>query len=374
MTHRAIRSFIAAALLALLPCAALGDELTLPSGLAAVEEEAFMGCRTVTSLTLPEGVTALGDRAFYGCGALVRVKLPASLGEIGGEVFDQCGEALYFECEPGSDAAGWARRSGYDWSAGTVCRAFLVAQTYEDTDFALRGTVTDREAMFGCLSSFGGTAYAITSAENLSVTELLDGIADAFSGATQDDISLLYYSGHGEQGGYLLGGDLALLSPGRLRQALDAVPGRKVVVIDACYSGALITARSAGKSDEDAADQFVQSFARVFSQRSRGALSSGDYYVIVACGEEEESLEGYIYPGVPGARRMGYFTYSLCRGLGWDGVYSVANKLFADVNGDGVATIQEAFAFAYDRALAKNDGQHAVVYPENCTEFSPFRM
>lgn len=70
---------------------------------------------------------------------------------------------------------------------------------------------------------------------------------------------------------------------------------------------------------------------------------------------------------------MSYFSYCLCRGCGWDGASMRACDLYTDVNRDHAVTIQEAFSYAYDSALLCNANRHALVFPADCTYFSPFR-
>ena len=71
-------------------------------------------------------------------------------------------------------------------------------------------------------------------------------VADAFRRAKDEDTSLVYLSTHGilQDGQMTLllsdGTDEERLSPEALRQALDSVPGRKVLILDACHSGAVI--------------------------------------------------------------------------------------------------------------------------------------
>ena len=71
-------------------------------------------------------------------------------------------------------------------------------------------------------------------------------VADAFRRAKDADTSLVYLSTHGllQDGQMTLllsdGTDEERLAPEALRQALDRVPGRKVLILDACHSGAVI--------------------------------------------------------------------------------------------------------------------------------------
>ena len=74
--------------------------------------------------------------------------------------------------------------------------------------------------------------------------------ADTFRDAKQADTSLIYLSTHGvlkteaeEQQMYLLlsdGTEEEALSPETLRNTLAKIPGRKILILDACHSGAVI--------------------------------------------------------------------------------------------------------------------------------------
>ena len=97
------------------------------------------------------------------------------------------------------------------------------------------------------LSHMTGTPFTgrITRRTNLTSAEILAAIPVAFAGAQEGDLSLFYYAGHGKHGGQLLGTDALdddslLITPLMLRQALDQIPGTKLVIIDACYSGGII--------------------------------------------------------------------------------------------------------------------------------------
>ena len=73
-------------------------------------------------------------------------------------------------------------------------------------------------------------------------------ISDAFSAAAEDDLSILYLCTHGmlssdDQAVYLLLGDgqtESMLTGGELYDMVAGIQGEKLLIIDACYSGALI--------------------------------------------------------------------------------------------------------------------------------------
>lgn len=66
------------------------QQVILPSSLQSVGQEAFRGCRRLTSVTMEEGLTKLGHSMFKDCVALSKLTFPASLQEISEFAFDGC--------------------------------------------------------------------------------------------------------------------------------------------------------------------------------------------------------------------------------------------------------------------------------------------
>ncbi|MBQ8162297.1 MAG: caspase family protein [Clostridia bacterium] len=375
---RTLRIILLIALVAFFLSPAYADTLVLPASLSSVSEEAFSMCDSVDVLVLPEGVRAIGDRAFFGCSNLAKVVLPESLEAIGGDAFANCPASMLFVCPTGSPAEAWARQSGFDWSAGTVCRALVIGQDYAGTDAALYGPPNDRTAMVNCLKHLDEMDYLVEEKINLTGNGILEAIGSTFSGATEQDISLFYYSGHGNSSGSLIGSDYRPVTPARLRAALDQIPGRKVVIVDTCHAGYLLDTEPLKEKsrvgDIQSPDAFVQSFLGAFSLRSRGTPPGGAYYMMVSCQAWEDSVEGYIGAGERG-KTMGLFTYALCKGLGWDGVADAVTDRAADKNADRVVSFKEAFVYARDLAAEWNVEQNAGIQPQTAASdaFSPFR-
>ena len=89
-------------------------------------------------------------------------------------------------------------------------------------------------------------------------------VRSTFREANEADTALIYLSTHGilydmqgQQRVYLLlsdGEEEDRLGPGRIRMILDRIPGRKVLILDACHSGAMIGCGGEGHNwfeDED---------------------------------------------------------------------------------------------------------------------------
>ncbi|MBR7054826.1 MAG: leucine-rich repeat protein [Prevotella sp.] len=64
-------------------------ELQYFTGLTAIGESEFEGCRLLEGITIPSQVTAIGDRAFHGCFSFAIVSIPAAVTSIGTDVFEE---------------------------------------------------------------------------------------------------------------------------------------------------------------------------------------------------------------------------------------------------------------------------------------------
>ena len=365
-----IRIFLALLMcLAVLPPAG-AEVLLLPEGLLKIEEESFAGCETLTGVVIGEGARSIGDRAFSGCSSLLEAAVPDSVKDIGEDCFEGCSEALLLNCAPGSAALDYARSGGFDYDAETVCRALVVGQSYIGTGYELVGPTNDVVAVEDCLSAQKRRPFEVTQLNNLTAAELLACTADVFAGATDRDISLFYYSGHAQDRGDLLGTDGCSVEPAELRAVLDDVPGRKIVIIDACYSGWWVPDTAAACSDEmTQGGNFTDGFMLGFLGRAR---SVGDYCVIAAARSYEESWEKPITSGSQ-KKTMGCFTYSFCTGCGWDGVAGCAVDQAADKNDDGAVSVAEAYEYAYAKTVGMYMGQHPQTNAADCRSFAPFR-
>ncbi|MBR3098692.1 MAG: caspase family protein [Clostridia bacterium] len=363
--NKALSLVLALVLFLSLSSSALGAGIKLPAGLTKLEDEVFYGCASVTDVTVPSGVKSIGTNVFKKTAANVWIK--------------------------GSKGSPMLKllKGGFDIKAGTKYRALLIAQAYKGTVNELDGPPYDVANMKKTLAEFTGTPFVCTVRQDLTADGIRSAILNTFSAATQYDVSLFYYSGHGvDSTGDLVGTDTGsyygYVSPSELRSILDQVPGRKIVIVDACYSGNMLDYIKANGGGSGFAGAFASAFrdptpAANFTEEENAAAYS-KYYVMAACTAYETSSEVGSYSYSTGSYNyFGVFTYALLRGLGYDARAKAFCSRYADANGDGKITFGEAFAYARDETVRFEDEYLSRVpqtpqsnLPSNNT-YCPFR-
>ena len=146
---------------------------------------------------LPENLITIEEDAFAGTPALREVRIPGTLETNFAEAFPEADETIWVHCAPGSMAESFLS-NGLDVDAQTAYRALLIGETYpyENNSF-LEGPANDVPAMQQMLSRLDRVTYQITARRNISAEGILSAILSTFGEATEYDISLFYYSGHG---------------------------------------------------------------------------------------------------------------------------------------------------------------------------------
>lgn len=221
-------------------------------------------------------------------------------------------------------------------------RALLVGNSYPGESIALDGPMTDLGAVRTVLNAMSGTPYKITTARNVTASGMQASIATAFSGAQPNDVSLFYFSGHGTSEGALVGTNNTTLSVYGLRNALQKIPGTKIVLLDCCYSGSSIGRSTASPSS------FNRAIISALSSASRSSVNLEDqgYIVLTSCSQTE--LSNTLTAG--DGHYWGAFTYALCYGSGYDEWNQVSlGRLPADANGNGAITLGEAHRGVQER-------------------------
>lgn len=289
-------------------------------------------------------------------------------------------------------------------------RALLIGNTYTGESNELPGCDNDVDGMRTMLGRMTATPYSVTVKKNIRAEEILSSISSTFGNASYNDVSLFYYSGHGANSvgadgnptsyhAALVGTFQTYVSIARLKTELDKIPGKKVIIIDACHSGqfiardGMVTQVSSSAFNSQVVNLFanddqlsgdVSRTAVVLAADGSELLSeeapefidrAGDtnfaksgYYVITACRSEEKSVStGYDSNGDGKIDRyFGLFTYGLCYGNGWNlARNSAISSLNADLNKDSKVTLYEAYVYAKVMAQSHNPNQTAQIWPEN---------
>ncbi len=257
----------------------------------------------------------------------------------------------------------------------SIYRALLVGNTYPGTSLAHPGCDNDVAGMRTMLSKMTATPYRISTQSNLSADGIISAIANTFAGATANDVSLFYFSGHGTNAadtsyhGALIGTGTTYVTVARLKAALDQIPGKKIVILDSCHSGQMIGSSELVAVSKADLNEFNTKVIAAFSAQTRASddLANSGYYVITAAHSTEESVSTGIDTNGDGVidKQLGLFTYNLCTGSGWNMATNKNGSLYADSDEDGAITLYEAYSYARYKTLQSNPGQTAQMYPAN---------
>ena len=205
----------------------------------------------------------------------------------------------------------------------------------------------------GDIRGYSAIETAINTVSSADGFEAL--VRGTFAEAAEEDVSVIYISTHGLPG--KTAGDASLLlsdgqaeeklSAARLRDMLDLVPGVKLLILDACHSGAFI-----GKG--------------LSSLPGEKALFSGpDYKVLCSSGGSEESW--YWRSDEDGDPNIQYGASYFATVL--SSLQPAAPWSPADSNRDGEVTLREAYAYI----LSTHAASTPQIYPEKDDAFVLFR-
>ena len=254
-------------------------------------------------------------------------------------------------------------------------RALIVANSdYGNSKLNLVGPKNDKDLMkkvFENQEIDSNRFENIVVAENLKKEEFLEKIKESFKGANDNDVSYLYYSGHGNNINgisYICTVDSAKdkesqikawISVDELRKALDQVPGTKVLIFDSCNAGGFIGKKvdavtSPTPNSSRSSREFNESIQRAFStslgqDRSIGYLTTNEYKVLTASSEDEYSFEDK-------KEAVGKFTKVLSQVAGING------KISGDNDDDGKISLEEAYEYLEDNVVYTS---HIQVFPRN---------
>ena len=261
--------------------------------------------------------------------------------------------------------------------------ALLIGENDYPGDSALEGCVNDMNTMAGMLRGLKNS-FSVQTLPNSTRSQIMNALSTAFAGATDDSVSLFYFSGHGlnvkdsptdqnqgalspidrKEAGYITFSTLA--------STLSQVKGRVIVILDSCHSGAAIGKSAISKQEmEQQIKAYNQAAIAAFSGyriaateeevAKYGELATSKFIVITAAKSAESSYDGS-YDG--SGYDQGRFTAAVIKGMGCtypNGTYS--GSMPADKNGDKQITLKELYDYAYNTALNwGSTAQHAQYY------------
>lgn len=194
----------------------------------------------------------------------------------------------------------------------------------------LRYAIDDAEAFAAVMQVYGGVAperlFRVDEPDPAAIAQAFAAVHAALDPQAPGRAELVvFYSGHADAQGLLLGG--ARLPYAELRRHIDAVPATvRIGIVDACDSGAFVRAKGGQRRPPFLVDQATQ--------------VSGHAY-LASSSVDEAAQE---------SDRLGasYFSHALVTGL----------RGAADTSGDGVVTLNEAYQFAFRETLARTEGSH----------------
>lgn len=216
--------------------------------------------------------------------------------------------------------------------------------------------------------------------EQATHSNIIDAINYTFSFANENDISYFYFSGHGWNGmgkSTILPYDSRLddesmdISVVELADILGKIPGIKVVIIDACYSGGFIGKGlfSEKRDINRELQEFNNNVLNAFSSQSalnsdlaKGTLATNGFKVIVSASGKQQCFETSSPHPLDG-HPYGYFTAALCEGCGYNNSFIFPSP--ADRNMDRKITLNEIYQ--YISLKLSHLEQDAQIYPANST-------
>jgi hypothetical protein len=156
--------------------------------------------------------------------------------------------------------------------------------------------------------------------ESASRQRILAEMESTFAKADENDVIMLYYSGHGLPGSFLpidFDGYNNVLQHAEIKEILDKSQAKhKIVLADACHSGSLLAMKTPFNATR------MQSFLDGFESASAGTA------LFTSSKSEEISME-------TSGLRQGIYSHYLIRGLRGE----------ADANGNKIVTISELYEY-----------------------------
>lgn len=261
-------------------------------------------------------------------------------------------------------------------------RALLIGQSYSSTSLQELYGSQDLSYMRDLLNKVSGPKggkYDYWYGEDVSYSGIKYGIDEFLCQADSNDVSLFYFSGHGDSSSYdsyagalctVEDSSYSLLQLNTLASWLKTVPGKVIVLIDSCGSGAAVAANGRLVSGAAAADRFNQAVINAFAAvdetinepgavSNTGELRTSKFVVLTSSAYHENSGYTSDYNGDP----VSHFTYWL-----WYGAVPYGNrKMDADANGNHIVTITELYKFIKKYDSYDANTQHVKMYASSAS-------
>lgn len=268
----------------------------------------------------------------------------------------------------------WSEAVSVEVPAAAAYRALLIGEeAYTET---LKGPANDVEAVSNTLSGLTPMNWTINSQVNATKHEVVSFVNLAFKDATENDVSLFFYSGHGvtdsgtQYSGALMTVDYDYILLSDLAEMLSAVPGKVIVILDSCGSGAAVyssqSINSIGIGDESSSfdpqkfnEEAISAFSNLASvQNKSGEFRNSKYYVLTASAYGEDSKSVMTNNIWGGALTRGFVASA-----GYDfNTKTWLSSMNGDANHDNIVTLNECYIYCADYASGY---QNVQVYPEN---------
>jgi hypothetical protein len=245
-----------------------------------------------------------------------------------------------FACAALSAAVFVGEAAAQNASGSPIRRFALVmgANNGGDGLARLRYAVSDAKSFAAVLTELGGVAESDLvllvepgiSAFRWAARRLEESAASATASGGRCEF-LLYYSGHSDDEGLLLGKDR--LGYAELREAIEKVPAAvRVAILDSCSSGSLTRAKG-GK----ASPAFLYDASSIMEGHAYITSSSAD-----EAAQESDRIGGSFFT---------HYFVSALRGA-------------ADAHGEGKVTLNEAYAYSFRETLAATENtQYGPQHP-----------
>ncbi len=264
----------------------------------------------------------------------------------------------------------------------TKYRALVIGNyDYIGSTGDLRGPRNDANAMAGTLGKYH---YSTTKKSNLTASQILSSIRSTFSGASSNDVSLFFYSGHGSIYGsmaYLCGTDDSYLSMSQLSAALKKIPGKIIVVLNGCYSGNSIArdfnnGSTRGKEPFTFDEAAVNAFAMADQENAlengngpvakNGELRNNKFLVLAGGAKGELTSETYYIYNNYG---WSWFPRAFVEGAGCAfSSGSFSGNIPCDTNHDKKISLKEMYVYTRRKVIeVSSDKQHVTCYPYGST-------